>query len=365
MSSFTETDLVFRQTVRDFARAEIGQATFKAEWDGMFSAEVSSKLNALGLMGILVPSEFGGASAELRKLIIAIEELSTFSASAGSQVAFHNLACDVISASKKSKIRETLLPKLASGILGTIALDSKPKIIYEKARIGATLNGWSDYVLGSSQAGVILLVTKIADSDSMTILSLSKDQLSDSKSFEESQQSKYLGLRASASSKISFKNLKIPDDSVLFNESETHSTLGGIITESRLLISAIALGIAQASLNALVEYSRKKLSSAPFSRGSVEDIVSQAAVSLETSRCLCYSIVDMTKDERAKARKESAIARVSATTCAISNASQLIRISRGQDPNADRYMRDATSLQNWIESEDSLRELIAMNTSAK
>ncbi|MGA2876717.1 MAG: acyl-CoA dehydrogenase family protein, partial [Nitrososphaerales archaeon] len=141
---FSEADQIFQQTIRDFASSEIEPVSFKSEWDGKFSPEVLSKAAKLGLFGIMVPRDLGGASADLRTLVIATEELGMSSASMALLISFHNIVCDALVASNNLESKQALLSKLLSSSLGSLALDPIPRIIYKTTAKGLVLNGSLD-----------------------------------------------------------------------------------------------------------------------------------------------------------------------------------------------------------------------------
>ena len=317
-----------------------------------------SKAAKLGLFGIMVPRDLGGASADLRTLVIATEELGMSSASMALLISFHNIVCDALVASNNLESKQALLSKLVSSSLGSLALDPIPRIIYKTTAKGLVLNGSLDYVVGASTANVFMILAKSAGSTDKIILAFSKDQILKSGGFDVSQVVQHLGMKAANAAKIEFRDVKLSSETVMFDESETPGALDNILAEVRLVIAALALGIANVSIRSLAAYARKRPSPKPDTQGSVEDTMALALVNLETSRCLCYSAASRIQSDLS-IQRDSAIARVSASSVALHAATQLIRISGGQMPNVDQYLRDATATQNLIESESSLRQLIA------
>ena len=314
-----------------------------------------SKVSKLGLFGILVPHDLGGAGADLHTLVIATEELSISSASMALLISFHNIICDTLVASNNLKLKRALFSKLVSGSLGSLSLDPTSRITYKPSAKGLVLNGSIDYALGASTANVFLILAKRVDSVDKIILAFSKDQILKSGEFSVGNVAQHLGMKAAGAAKIEFRDVKLPSDVVLFEESETPGALDNILAEIRLVIAAQALGIGKAAIRALTGYARKRPSPKPYSQGSAEDIIALALVNLETSRCLCYSAANKSKSD-STIQRDSAIARVSASSAALNAATQIIRICGGQIPNVDQYLRDATATQNLIESESSLRQ---------
>jgi len=124
---FTEEQKMIQKTVKDFALKEIALVADQIDKESKFPADIIKKLGQLGLMGINVPMEDGGAGLDTACYIIAIEEMSKASAAIGSIVAMHHLSCEALKRAGTPGQKKKYLSKLAAGdYLGAFAL-TEPK----------------------------------------------------------------------------------------------------------------------------------------------------------------------------------------------------------------------------------------------
>ena len=363
-----------RETIRDFAQSEIAPLASKIDWECKVPPELFTKLPQFGLLGISVPSELGGASADFLSLIIAIEEVSRASGSLGAQLSFHNaVVCETLSSSQNSKLRQALLPRLVTGTLGafdfsTLHEESKPKQILCRIE-GSDLivNGHSEYVISAASANVFLVLGNLRGEGRRelenVIFAFSKDQVSEEQ-FTVGEPKKLLGMRASDTAKISFKELRLPLESLVYEVSKVREALPWLLARANLAVAGQGLGLAQASIDASVKYAneRSQFNTKIGNFYAVQDMIASDSVDLETARALTYVIAGEI-NTTSTLERDSSIAKIASSNAAVRASRHAIRVHGGygftRDYPVERYARDARFTQIYTESNEDLKALVA------
>lgn len=371
----TQEQQILRETIRDFAQSEIAPLASKIDWECKVPEELLAKLPQIGLFGITVPSELGGAGADFLSLVIAIEEVSRASGSLGASLSFHNaVVCEAL-ASGNSKLRETLLPKLATASLGafdfsTVHQGAKSKQVLCKVE-GSDLivNGSSDYVMNAASANIFLVLgnlegTADANEPERVIFAFSKEQVSKKEEFVVGEPKRLLGLRASGTAKISFNKLELPLQSLVYEVSKVKQPLRALLARANLAVAAQALGIAQASLDASVKYAneRSQFNTKIGNFYAVQDMIASDSVDLETARALTY-LTAQEINTTSTLERESSIAKISSSNAAVRASRHAIRVHGGygftRDYPVERFARDARLTQIFTEINEDLKAQVA------
>ncbi len=323
----------------------------------------------MGLYGVTVPSEYGGAGADFLSLMIAIEEISKASGSLGPQLSFHNaVVCEALLGSQNSKLKDTVLSMLTRGKIGAFCFSSENSKIdcrIENDRI--LIEGASDFVMSAALADFFLVSAKLEGVSDEAIVLFSK---SDANGFDGKllvgESKKLLGTRASATADVRFDNLRLPLESLLYDIPKAADALSQLKARARLAVSAQALGIAQASVDASLRYANER---AQFNTKigrfyAVQDMIASDIVELETSRAISYDVsadILITKT----LQRDTAIAKISASNAALAAARHSIRIHGGygftRDYPVERFARDARLTQLYTETNEELKSVIARN----
>jgi alkylation response protein AidB-like acyl-CoA dehydrogenase len=377
----TQEQELLRETARDFAEKEILPLAPKIDSERQVPSDLLAKLSILGLLGVSVPQKFGGAGADFVSQFIVSEEVSRASGSLGLQVSFHNgLVCDAILASDNDSLKESLLPKLVSGGCGALDLTGALTNVPDKessahqgieCEINAsdlTINGTSDHVLSASSATVFFITAKVANSNDTVAFAFSKDSIGENSGFRVGSQEKLLGMRAGGTASITFSNLKLSSDNFVYDPKSQDSIKYDLLPRSRLASAAVALGIAQASVDASIKYANERIQ---FNKkiGSfyaVQDMIAMSEIELETARSLAYRAasrvhpVHSTDDELVR---ESVVAKISASLAAVNSARRAIRVHGGygfmRDYPVERFARDARLTPLFPETNEELKSLLA------
>ena len=371
----TQEQQILRETIRDFAQSEIAPLASKIDWECKVPAELLGKLPQIGLFGITVPSELGGAGADFLSLVIAIEEVSRASGSLGASLSFHNaLVCEALSSSGNSKLSETLLQKLTTAFLGafdfsTIHQETKSKQVICKIE-GSDLivNGSSDYVMNAASANVFLVLGNLEGSGGAyeperVIFAFSKEQVS-KEEFVVGEPKRLLGMRASETAKISFNKLRLQLHSLVYEVSKVQQPLHALLARANLAVAAQALGIAQASLDASVKYAneRSQFNTKIGNFYAVQDMIASDSVDLETARALTY-LTAQKINTTSTLERESSIAKISSSNAAVHTSRHAIRVHGGygftRDYPVESFARDARLTQIFTESNEDLKAQVA------
>jgi alkylation response protein AidB-like acyl-CoA dehydrogenase len=366
MSEFqlSQDQTLLQETIRQFAQEEISSAASKIDWEARIPAEISTKLPSLGLYGISVPAEFGGAGADFLSLVLVTEELSKVSGSVGARISLHNaVVCDTLLFSTNNHLKTTLLPKLASGNVGAFIVDPKSTISCTVEKDQIILDGSCEFVLNADSASVLLVLAKMKGGGS-NLVCFSEEDLEDSSGLKISEPKKLLGMRAAGTAKIEFHNVRLPLNSTVFEPEVLPAGLNRIHINARLAVAAQALGIAQAALDAEVKYANERVQ---FNTKigkfyAVQDFIAQDQIAVQTARLVTYKTAAEMRNLRTLER-DSAVAKVSSSNAAVQTARHSIRVHGGygfiRDYPVERYLRDARVTQVYLESNESLKAKIA------
>lgn len=261
-----EQKLVYR-SVRDFAAAEVRPHAAKWDRDGTFPAAMVPKLADLGLLGLTVPAEHGGAGLDMVSAMLAVEAISWGDGAIGLTVASHNSLCTghiLLFANEDQKRR--YLPKLARGdTLGAWCLTepgagSDAASIQTRARRNGSsyvLNGSKAFVTQGSVGGVyvVMAVTDAAagkDGISAFIVDRGADGLRVGKKEDK------LGVRASDTAEVTFEDCEVPATALIGREGEGYQQAMAILERGRIGIAAMAVGLGRAALEDSLAYAAQR-----------------------------------------------------------------------------------------------------------
>ncbi|MGJ7920707.1 acyl-CoA dehydrogenase [Neobacillus sp. LXY-4] len=351
---FTDEQEMMRNMVRDFARTEITPFIEKME-QGHFPREILAKMGELGLMGIPVPEQLGGAEMDFLSYIIAINELSKVSATIGVILSVHtSVGTNPILYFGTEEQKQKYVPKLAAGeYLGAFCL-TEPQAGSDAGSIKTrAVKDGNDYVLNGSK----IFITNGGEADVYIVFAVT-DPNAGSKGisafivekntpgFIVGKDEKKMGLHGSRTVQITFENMRVSEANLLGQEGEGFKIAMSNLDVGRIGIAAQALGIAEAALEAAATYAkdRHQFGKPIAAQQGIAFKLADMATAIEAARLLVYRAADL----RAKGQKcslEASMAKLFASRTAVEVTTEAIQVLGGygytEDYPVERYFRDA------------------------
>ncbi|WP_394330743.1 acyl-CoA dehydrogenase family protein [Cesiribacter andamanensis] len=352
---YNENQRMIVDMINDFARREI--EPYRREWDDQqhFPVELFRKMGELGLMGVLVPHEYGGSGFGYFEYVTALMELSKFDGAIGLSMAAHNSLCTnhiLMFGSEEQKRR--YLPKLATGEwIGAWGL-TEPNTGSDAGNMRTVAKDMGDHYLingaknfithgKSGQVAVVIVRTgEVGDSRGMTAFVIEKG----TPGFSAGRKEDKLGMRASETTELIFEDCKVPKENVLGELGEGFIQAMKILDGGRISIAALSLGIAKGALEASVAYSkeRQQFNQPISSFQGIAFKLADMATKLEAATLLTFQAAAL-KNENKPVTKESAMAKYFASEVAVELSTEAVQIFGGygytKDYPVEKHYRDS------------------------
>lgn len=369
----TEEENFACETARAFAEKEVAPLAAKVDREHYFPRELLPKMGALGLMGAIVPQEYGGAGLSTLAYALIIEELSAACASTGIIVSAHTSLCisPIIEFGTKEQ-KAYFLPKLASGqALGCFAL-SEPGTGSDAAAIKTTvrregdefiISGTKNWITNGPEADVcILFATSDTSKGNKGICAFVHDM--SLPGISRGKREDKLGIRGSPTSSITYDNVRLPKGSMLYDENRGFLVAMNTLNGGRIGVAAQAVGIARAALDDALKYSRERKA---FGKNicehqSIQNYIADMVCHIDSSRYLTLDAARR-KDGKRSFIRQAAMAKLFASETAMMCAVKGIQIHGGYgyvtDYPAERHLRDAKITEIYEGTSEIQRVLIA------
>jgi alkylation response protein AidB-like acyl-CoA dehydrogenase len=350
----TEEQDHLRREIRDFAAREIAPNVMVWDEASEFPMAVVKKLGAMGLLGIVIPPEYGGAGLGYVDYVLAIEELSAVDGSIGIIVAAHNsLGTNHIFLAGNEAQKKRYIPRLASGEwLGAWALTepgsgsdaSAAKTTAVKKGDRYILNGSKTFITNGRYADVatvIAVTDKSKGTHGLSAFIVEKG----TPGFRPGKKENKLGLRASDTSELIFEDCEIPEENLLGAEGEGFVDAMRVLDGGRISIAALALGIGRGALDAALKYvkERRQFGKAIAEFQGIQWKLADMATELDAARLLTQRAAVL-KDAGRKVTRESAMAKLFASEVAVRICDEAVQLFGGygfiKDYPAEKYYRD-------------------------
>ncbi len=371
--AFTEEHQMLRKTVREFAERRLEPIASEFDERQDFPWEGVREAAAMGLLGLLVPEEYGGAGFDTVGYAIAIEELSRVWASFGVIVSVNNsLACWPILAFGTEDQKRRLLPALAQGSrLGSYALTEPSsgsdagslQMVAQKVPGGYRLRGTKVFVTNGAHAHITVTFAKTdPERGSRGISAFIVERPTAGLTVVRKENK--LGIRASDTAVLSFEDVFVPEENRLGQEGEGFRIALATLEGGRIGIAAQALGIAQGALDKALAYSlvREQFGQRIAAFQAIQFKLADMATQIEAARLLTYRAAWM-KDQGLTAIKEASMAKLFASETAMMCAREAVQIFGGYgyttDYPVERFYRDAKITEIYEGTSEIQRLLIS------
>ncbi|MEO0161601.1 MAG: acyl-CoA dehydrogenase family protein [candidate division WOR-3 bacterium] len=355
---FNNEQKLIENEIRKFAVQEIEPISQKIEKDGRIPEGIFKKLMELGLLAPIIPLELGGAGMDTTSLCIIIEELSKYCASLGLVIAVNNGLGSFTLLKLGLEKAKPYLTRLINGEIVGFSYDGESKdleIVQENPLI---INGKRRFVFNGELANFFLFELNTEKGSGLFVI-----EKSASKQIEIPYS---LGMKGAGIADIVFEKLQISEESRLIDGVNFIKAMEGINSYFNLCLSAIALGIAQAGLDASIKYSKERRQ---FNRPicefpMVREMLAEMKIKIESARNLVYDAanrVDSGEDYILAADIALATAAETAVYCGIKSVQVFGGYGYTKDYPVERYLRDAKSIQVIGRSGFVLKEKIVRN----
>lgn len=374
----TETQKMIAETVKDFCAQHITPNIM--DWDEAqtFPREVFQKLGELGLMGVLVPEEYGGAGLTYTEYVTAITELSKVDPSIGLSMAAHNSLCTghILQFGNEEQ-KKKYLPKLATaewiGAWGLTEANTgsdamRMKVTAKKDGDHWVLNGaknWITHGITGDVAVVLARTGELLDSHGISAFIVERG----TPGFSGGKKENKLGMRASETAEMIFDNCRIPAENLLGEEGDGFIQAMKVLDGGRISIASLSLGTGFGALEAATKYSKEREQfGKPISQfQAIAFKLADMATELEAAELLTLKAADM-KNKGMKVTNEGAMAKLYASEVAVRVCNEAVQIFGGygftKDFPVEKFYRDV-KLCTIGEGTSEIQKLVISNNLMK
>jgi alkylation response protein AidB-like acyl-CoA dehydrogenase len=376
----TENQAMIAQMVRDFGSQHIKPHMMRWDETQEFPRDIFRQLGELGLMGVLVPQEYGGSGFGYPEYVTAIAELSKIDGSIGLSMAAHNSLCTghiLQHASEEQKHK--YLPRLASGEwlgawgltepnTGSDAGNMRTTAVLDESGEFYVLNGAKNFITHGKSGEVAVVIARtgeVGDSHGMTAFIVERG----TPGFVGGRKEDKLGMRASETTEMIFTDCHVPIGNVIGKVGDGFVQSLKVLDGGRISIAALSLGIAQGAFEAALQYSKERQQfNQPISNfQGIGFKLADMATEIEAASLLTYQAAEM-KERGENVNRESAMAKLYASEVAVRTANEGVQIFGGygytKDYPAEKYYRDA-KLCTIGEGTSEIQKLVIARTLLK
>jgi butyryl-CoA dehydrogenase/short/branched chain acyl-CoA dehydrogenase len=354
LTVLSDDELLFRDNVRQFADEKVRPLAREMDEKGLFDKSLIDQFFQLGLMGIEVPEQFGGAGGKFFEAILAVEELSRADASAGVVVDVQNtLVNNALLRWGSAEQKKRYLPRMASETVGSYALSeagsgSDAFALQTRADLHGNdyfLNGRKLWITNAKEAGIFILfatVNPTAGYKGITAFIVEKN----TPGFTVGKKEDKLGIRASSTCELVLEDCHVPKENVLGEVGKGYKIAIETLNEGRIGIGAQMVGVAQGAWEYAAKYAqeRKQFGKAIAEYQGIQFQIAQMATEIEAARLMVYNAARM-KDAGMNFVKQAAMAKLFASQVAERVTSLAIEIYGGagftKDYPVEKYWRDS------------------------
>lgn len=371
--NLSKKQALFQQMIREFAEKEVKPLAAEIDEMERFPMETVEKLGKIGVMGIPVPTQYGGAGGDNLMYSIAVEELSRCCATTGVVVSAHTSLCVApILEHGTEEQKMKYIPKLASGEwIGAFGL-TEPNAGTDAAMQQTTavldgdhyvLNGTKIFITNANYASVFVvfaMTDKSKGNKGISAFIVEKDF----PGFSIGKKEKKLGIRGSATAELIFENCIVPKENLLGEEGKGFAIAMKTLDGGRVGIASQALGIAQGAMDETVKYTkeRKQFGRSIAQFQNTQFRMAELETKVQASRLLVRSAA-FKKDQHVPFSADAAMAKLFAAETAMEVTTKAVQFHGGygytRDYPVERMMRDAKITEIYEGTSEVQRMVIA------
>jgi butyryl-CoA dehydrogenase len=369
----TEQQKMIRNMVREFAEKEVAPIAAELDKTEEYPTKTLEKMAGLGLLGIIIPTEYGGAGLDTISYCIVVEEISRKCASTGVITSVHNsLAAWPIMKYGNEVQKKKYLPQLGKGEkIGAFA-GTEPNAGSDLAAMKTTaelkgnhyiVNGSKTFITSGPKAGIVIVFA--VTNKALGAKGLSAFIVENTfKGYKVGSIFEKLGIHASQTSELIFENMEVPKENLLGKEGDGFKIALSTLDGGRIGIACQAVGIAQAALDESISYSKQREQfGQPIAKfQAIQWMIANMATKIEAARLLVYNAA-YAKDKGERISKQAAMAKLFASETAMDAVIDAVQIHGGygytKEYTVERLFRDAKITEIYEGTSEVQRMVIA------
>lgn len=353
--NYNENQKMIADTIRSFGEKHIKPKFM--EWDETqeFPVECLKQLGELGMLGVLVPTEYGGSGLSYTEYVTVVSEVGRICGSVGLSVAAHNSLCTGhILQFGNDEQKKKWLPKLATGEwIGAWGLTEantgsdamRMKCVATQDGDDWVINGAKNWITHGKSSDVMVVLARtgdLLDSHGITAFVVERGAAG----FSAGKKENKLGMRASETAEVIFDNCRVSKDNVLGKVGDGFIQAMKVLDGGRISIAALSLGIAKGAFDASVKYAKEREQfGKPIAEfQGISFKLADMAVKIEAAELLTYQAADL-KNRGLKVTKESAYAKYYASEICVEVSTDAVQIFGGygytKDFPVEKFYRDS------------------------
>ncbi len=353
--SVSDNQKMITETIRRFADTHIRPDMMKWDESQIFPVDLFKKMGELGLMGILVPSEYNGAGFGYFEYVTAIVEISKVCGSIGLSMAAHNSLCTghILQFGNEEQ-KKKYLPRLATaewlGAWGLTEANTgsdamRMTCVAKQEGEYWIINGAKNWITHGISGDVTVLLARtgdLLDTNGITAFIVEKG----TKGFRGGKKENKLGMRASETAEIIFEDCRVHKSQIIGNIGDGFRQAMKVLDGGRISIAALSLGIARGAYEAALKYSKEREQfGKPISEfQAIAFKIADMATKIEASELLTFQAADL-KNKGLKCTKQSAFAKYFASETSVQVSTDAVQIFGGygytKDFPVEKFYRDS------------------------
>jgi len=371
----TNEQLMIQSMVREFSRKVVASTAAERDQTKEFPAENLKQMGKLGLMGMMIPPEYGGQGADTISYVLALSEIAYSCASTAVVMSVQNsIVCESIYRFGNEYQKETFLKPLAEGkVIGAFAL-TEPEAGSDPVKQTSTamkegndyiLNGNKRFITSGKNAKTVIVTAKTDESKmhkGISAFLVTKG----TPGFSVGNMEDKMGLRASDTTDLIFEDCRVPAENRLGKEGDGFKIAMTGLDSGRIGISAQSVGVAQAALDAAVKYAkkRKQFGQSISKFQGLRWMIADMATEIEAARQLMF-LAASTKDRKERYTTQASMAKLYASEMVNRLTAKALQIHGGygftKDYPVERYYRDARVFTIYEGTSEIQRIVISNN----